>query len=86
MQQVQKSSLDKATKTLEQSKSDKEEDSAISEIANKISTDDEAESNAINKIQLEEKAARKQFNIKGEIQMLKSNNFDELLEEGNREK
>ena len=60
-------------------------DSAIEEISHKISTDDEAENKAILKIQVEEKAARKNFNIKGELKMLKSDNFDELLESGKRD-
>jgi len=48
--------LEKATKSLEHSQSDREEEKALNAIANKISSDEELESNAITKIRDDEKA------------------------------
>jgi len=70
-----------SAKSLENSSNDAEEDKAISEIASKTLTDSEADNKVISSIKQEE-SKNKKIDVKGELELLKSANFDTLMKEG----
>ena len=67
-----------ALNAYESSQTDKDEDKALNEIASKFTTEEESDKKVLNLIKQEE-STHKKIDIKSEIKMLKSGNFDDLM-------